>query len=282
MSDLISTRLKSFGCRSLDDERQALREIIQEAALAGLWRGKFFEHAAFYGGTALRIFYGLDRFSEDLDFTLLRAQPEFQLKTYLNGIRDELQAIGFVVSVESRRDGAAIDSAFIKAGTMHHLLLIKSPFKTHRDEKLSVKIEVDTDPALGFSTEGKVLNWPFLFSVVACDLPSLFAGKIHAVLCRLRAHNVKGRDWYDLLWYLGQKTPFKALYLQSKLVQSGVLDSNRNLEAATVINLLHEKCDALDIEAAKRDVSRFVRHPQRLDGWSRENIKKAIERLTSV
>ena len=282
MSDLILARMKSFQCKTLEHERQAMREIIQEATLAGLWRSKFFEHGAFYGGTALRILHGLDRFSEDLDFTLLGPKANFQLKSYLNAVSDELKAIGFDVTVESKKEGSKIDSAFVKAGTMQHLLMIKSPFKTHRDEMLNVKIEIDTDPAFGFSTEAKTLNWPYLFSVVACDLPSLFAGKIHALLCRPRVRNIKGRDWYDLLWYLSRKIPFKCTYLELKLIQSGVYSAGDPFDARTVIKLIHEKIDGLDIAAAKRDVARFIAHPERLDGWTIENLKQASSALTMV
>lgn len=280
MSELIMSRMKRFQNRNLDEERQALREVIQEATLAGLWRSKFFEHAAFYGGTALRIFHHLDRFSEDLDFTLLSKDSNFRLKHYLNAVQGELNALGFDTKVETRKDDDVIESAFVKAGTMKHLILIKSPFKTHRDELLHVKIEIDTDPALGFTTEAKTCQWPYLYTVRSCDLPSLFAGKLHALLCRKAVRNVKGRDWYDLLWYLGQRIPFSQSYLQAKLIQSQIFDSSRELDLPYVVELVRNKIDVLDLKAAKADISRFIRHPERLDGWSHESLKNAASSLT--
>ncbi|MCX6125661.1 MAG: nucleotidyl transferase AbiEii/AbiGii toxin family protein [Proteobacteria bacterium] len=282
MSDLILMRMRTFKSKNIDEERQALREVIQEAALAGLWRSKFFEHAAFYGGTALRIFHGLDRFSEDLDFTLLHRASGFRLKNHLKAVEQELSAIGFSSSVVSKNDGDVIESAFVKAGTLQHLILIKSPFKAHRDELLQVKIEIDTDPALGFTTEARTCTWPYLYTVKTCDIPSLFSEKLHALLCRKVVRNVKGRDWYDFLWYLAQKTPFNRSYLEAKLIQSDVKISGSDLELKQVVELVHDKIDHLDIKAAKADIERFIRNPRQLDGWSPESLKSAASGLTMI
>src|SRR5690606_2410236 len=197
---------RQYNAKTPEQEKDALREIIQEIALLGLWRGKFFESAAFYGGTSLRILYGLDRFSEDLDFTLLAPQGNFNLSSYLGSVRTELTAFGFDVTVESKEKKTLtpIDSAFIKAGTATHLLKVGSSFKATKSELLKVKLEVDLNPAAGFGTEAKQFFWPQAFSVTTCDLPSLCAGKLHATFCRERIRNVKGRDFYDFLWYVGR------------------------------------------------------------------------------
>jgi predicted nucleotidyltransferase component of viral defense system len=184
--EVVLERIRSYKARSLDAHRQALREIVQEIALLGLWRAKFFEHAAFYGGTALRILYGLDRFSEDLEFTLVRSDPRFSLGAYGRAVKGELTACGFDVTLQVKERTSAIESAFVKTNTLHHLIRIASALKTHRGEVLSVRLEVDTDPALGFTTEAKQFFWPILFSVTSCDLPSLFAGKLHATGHRRR------------------------------------------------------------------------------------------------
>jgi len=137
--------------------RQALGEIIQEIELLGLWRAKFFEHAAFYGGTALRILYGLDRFSEDLDFTLLAPAANFKLLTYCNSVREELAAYGFACEVEPKAKGTqtATESAFIKAETVVHQIKVGANIRGIKGELLKVKFEVDTSPAMGFNTQVK-------------------------------------------------------------------------------------------------------------------------------
>jgi predicted nucleotidyltransferase component of viral defense system len=279
MIEIIKERVKAIKARSLDDERQALREIIQEVVLLALWRAKFFEHAAFYGGTALRILHGLDRFSEDLDFTLLGARPDFALGSYGTAVKDELAAMGLDVTIHVKGKTSAVESAFIKANTLQHLLKVASPFRTHKGEVLNVKLEIDTDPALGFETEAHQRFWPVLHSVIACNLPSLFAGKLHATLCRERVVNVKGRDWYDFLWYIGRDTPINLVYLENKLRQTGAWKSASDLRLENVKELLRARIDSLDIEGAKRDVARFIKDTRQLDAWTKQALLAGVERL---
>lgn len=282
MNDIIVERVKSYKTKTPEAEKDALREIIQEIALLGLWRAKFFEHAAFYGGTALRILYGLDRFSEDLDFTLLRSNPAFKLGTYCSGVREELAAYGFDAEVvqKVKRNQPSIDSAFIKADTLIHLIKIGSPFKATKGELLQVKFEVDTNPALGFLTEVKQFFWPQPFTVTTCDLPSLFAGKLHATFCRARITNVKGRDFYDLLWYVGRGVKPNFAYLEAKLRQSGNWSEQEAFSVAAFRSWALARLANLDIDAAKRDVARFLPDQRSIGGWSLDAFKAAIERIT--
>src|SRR3989344_6607710 len=119
MQDAIQKMLKKYDCKNEIEYQNALKEIIQEITLLGLWRAKFFEYAAFYGGTALRILYQLDRFSEDLDFSLLQANQNFSLTPYFSFIKQELQSYGFQIAVESidKENKSNVDSAFLKADT---------------------------------------------------------------------------------------------------------------------------------------------------------------------
>ena len=207
MNEAIVRMLDRYQCRRVEDYVRALREILQEVALLGLWRSKFFEKAAFYGGTALRILYGMDRFSEDLDFSLLKPISDFDLSRYLGALEREIRSFGFEVSVTKREKTAEspVQSAFLKADTLKHLLVIETAEEVARQiprgQVMKIKIEVDTDPPPGFDTENKFLLHPIPFSVRAFVLPDLFAGKMHAVLCRQWKSRVKGRDWYDLVWY---------------------------------------------------------------------------------
>ncbi len=281
MNEIIIERFKKYRAKTPEQKKDALREIIQEIALLGLWRAKFFEHAAFYGGTALRILYGLDRFSEDLDFTLLTVNQNFKLFPYCNSVREELAAFGFKAEVESKdkKLQTTTESAFIKADTVVHLIKVGAQFRAIRGDLLKVRFEVDTSPALGFKTECKQFFWPQAFSVTTCDLPSLFAGKLHATFCRERVSNVKGRDFYDLIWYVGRGVKPNFPYLEAKLKQSGHWPREQPFDKSAFRTWALAKLDSLDIAAAKRDVEPFVPDQRVLDGWSRELFAAAIERI---
>jgi hypothetical protein len=281
MNDVVTQRFRQLNAKTPEQEKHALREIIQEIALLGLWRAKFFEHAAFYGGTALRILYGLDRFSEDLDFTLLKTNPKFTLKQYLGAVRDELVAFGFDVAVDAKEKSAVsvVESAFIKADTTVHLIKVGAKSRATRGELLKVKFEVDIDPAPGFETEVKQFFWPQPFSVTTCDLPSLFAGKLHATFCRERVKNVKGRDFYDFLWYVGRGVKPNYPYLEQKLKQSGHWQGGEAFSPAAFKKWARQRIGEIDVEAAKADVERFLADPRALEGWSKEAFLAAVDRL---
>ena len=281
MNELVKERLKSYKSKTLQQEKDALREIVQEITLLGLWRGKFFEHAAFYGGTALRILYQLDRFSEDLDFTALNKTNGNILDSYLHAVKSELEAYGFEVKVEKKLKGAesTTDSAFVKADTELHMLAVGSSFHSQKGEILKVKFEIDTDPAQGFTTEAKPFFWPHVFSVLTCDLPSLFAGKLHATFCRKRVNNIKGRDWYDFLWYVARGIKPNYIYLESKLRQSGNWPVTSEFTPDAFKEWAKAQLNNFDVDAAKHDIRRFINDPRSLDGWSKDAFRAAIDRF---
>ncbi len=281
MNPAVQSMLARYKTQSLHEEERALKEIIQEVALLGLWRAKFFEHAAFYGGTALRIFHGLDRFSEDLDFSLSAKTESFSLGAYLNAAKFELQSYGFDVLVEKKEKSvdSSIESAFIKGNTQVHLIKVGSRTKTQRDRQLKIKLEVDTDPPEGAATESRQLFLPIPFSVKMYDLPSLFAGKLHAALCRKRVHNVKGRDWYDFLWYVGRGVTPNIQHLEMRMRQSGNYLVRESLTHPCLKTLLRDKLEVLDFEALKNDIRPFIADTARLDAWNKELFFAAIDRI---
>lgn len=176
---------------------------MQEITLAGLYRAGFFEKAAFYGGTALRIFYELDRFSEDLDFSLLVVNRDFSLNRYLDAIVAEFEALGIIVSIREKEKQIQnnIESAFLKSETIWKELVLEGILPQNGLEQkanIKIKIEVDIEPPLGFKTEEKLLLKPYSFYVKCFTISDLFAGKMHALLFRKWKDNVKGRDWYDM------------------------------------------------------------------------------------
>lgn len=261
---------------------RALREVIQETALAGLWRTHFFDKAAFYGGTALRLFHGLDRFSEDLDFTLVKADPAWRLEERLEGLRSEIEAFGFTVSVQSKNEGA-IESAFIKANTRIHLIRIEAPKAIsgsfESNQLVRVKLEVDTDPPSGIRSEVKTLFEPFPVSIRVVTPPCLFAGKLHACICRRWKTRVKGRDWYDLLYFIGKGIQADLQHLEARLRQSGHLTGPGLFSPEDARRLLQEKIQTISWTQAAEDVVPFIRDPRSTGLWGAKLFMEAVERI---
>lgn len=286
MNPAILTMLERYKCVTAKDYENALKEIMQEIALLGLWRAKFFEHAAFYGGTALRILYELDRFSEDLDFSLLKPNADFSLSPYLKAIQTELNGMGFSVTVTEKEKSVdpGVDSAFIKAGTKEHLLKIKVPDqiadRAHNNALLNIKLEVDTDPPGGFDTEAKTLLQPIPFSVNTYKRPDLFAGKLHAILQRnWKGGRIKGRDYYDYVWHVARDIPVRLGHLEQRLRQSGGWTKDAPLDHASLLELLRNKFREIDVMAAKKDVLPFLRDPAAVELWSAEFFESLLPRL---
>ncbi len=266
----------------------ALREIMQHIALLGLWRAKFFNEAAFYGGTALRIFYGLNRFSEDLDFSLIRPSADFDFIHYKSVLEKEFHALGFQVRLETKTKtvDTAIESAFLKANTWQQLILIEAPesmlLNINQQSILKIKLEIDTLPPSGFDTEMKYVFSPVQFAVRIYTLPSLFAGKLHAVLCRKWKNRVKGRDWYDFAWYSSYYPKLKIQHLEQRMRDSGHYTDVVPLTQSRLIELLNEIISSLDIESARNEVAPFLRDPRELDIWSKDFFRAAYKRIVIV
>lgn len=282
MHDAIMAMIRKRRPENQSDWDRALREVLQEAALAGLWRTGFFSCAAFYGGTALRLFHGLDRFSEDLDFSLLKPDAEWKLADRLDGLRAEIEAFGFSVSIDARHEGK-IESAFIKANTKIHFIRIEAPEQvtglTASNRLIKVKLETDTDPPAGTQTGIKTLLEPFPVSVRVVTPPCLFAGKLHACLCRSWKTRVKGRDWYDLLFFASRGVTPDLFHLEARLRQSGHWMEERRLEIADVRLMLEARIGELDWKQAAEDVLPFVRDPRSLELWGGDLFMEAVRRI---
>jgi predicted nucleotidyltransferase component of viral defense system len=280
MNNAIKQMLAKYESHSLQEHEQALREILQEIALVGLWREKFFEHAAFYGGTALRIFYNLDRFSEDLDFTLLSPNPHWSWNPFGEAIRRELASFGFEVSFVEKEKmvQTAIKSAFLKTPTVQELLkigvhsdLLKG---VHRESLIRIKVEIDTNPTLGYGYEQKFLSQPVAVSIKCVNEECLFAGKMHAALFRSWKGRVKGRDWYDVVWFIRRKIPLNLSFF-SKL--NGLQE---DLHREAFLTMAKERIQQLDIKAAIEDVTHFVRDQEAIKRtWSKEFFLYMIDTI---
>jgi len=285
----IGKMLEKYDLTTADKTYEALREILQEIVLLGLYRAGFFDHAVFYGGTALRILYGLDRFSEDLDFSLLKVDKNFDLGRYEKSIVETLKTFGFEVNIQLKNQEGVIKSAFLKGNTAQHLLNIKAPddviAKYGQGRLVKIKFEVDTEPPLDFKSEKKTQLLPAPFMINTMTLPSLFAGKIHAILCRNWSSRPKGRDWYDLVWYIANGYSLDFTHLSARLKQScdwqtkeGVI-FDKKITKEFVVELLKNRIDALDIQSAKRDIEPFISDSLVLDIWSREFFLEVIKKL---
>lgn len=288
MYDAVARMLSKYECHRLEDYTRALREILQEIALLGLWRSKFFEKAAFYGGTALRILYGMDRFSEDLDFSLLSPMKNFDLSSYSEALQRELLAFGFDVRIEQKNKAvkSAVQSTFLKTSTLNQLLVINTSEeiirKVPQGQVLKIELEVDTDPPPGFSTETRYLLMPVPFAVRTFVLSDLFAGKMHALLCRQWKTRVKGRDWYDLVWYITNHPDLHLAHLEQRMRQSGHWTGDDSLNHVSFYTILHETIDTLDVNQARREVEPFVRNADTLAVWSKEFFHDIVSRIRFV
>lgn len=280
---MIKEWLQEYKPKNKQDVYDALREIMQEIALAGLQRAGFFEKAAFYGGTALRIFYNLDRFSEDLDFSLLEPDEKFSLEPYFEAVVKEFEALGISVSIQEKKKSTAsnVESAFLKSGTVWKELVLEDIVPQMGVEILpnvKIKIEVDRKPPLGFETEEKLLLRPFSFYVKCFKMPSLFAGKMHALLFRKWIKRVKGRDWYDLEWYIKKGTPLDLDHFLLRAKDTGDWQGE-TINGAQVIQLLEAKIKAVNFDSVKEDVVRFIPDSSELDLWGEQYFLDLVKNL---
>jgi predicted nucleotidyltransferase component of viral defense system len=288
MTDLLRQFMHNMQAHHKGDYIYRLKEAIQHIALLGLWRANFFDHAAFYGGTCLRILYGLNRFSEDLDFSLLRANSQFNFDPYLVAIEREIKSFGLTMKVEQKKktNEAPIFSAFIKGKTSMQLITIGVPEditkKMHKNELVKIKLEVDIDPPGNFETEIRYQLDPIPYFIRSYQQPDLFAGKMHALLCRNWQSRIKGRDWFDFVWYISKKIPLRIAHLHNRLINSGHLDRDKLFDHKNVIELLMTKISELDVPLAKEDVLPFINNSSIVTCWSREFFEELALKLTFI
>lgn len=280
---MIKEWLQEYNPQTQQQTYDAIREIMQEIALAGLQRSGFFEKAAFYGGTALRIFYQLDRYSEDLNFSLLAIDPGFSLEPYFEAVTSEFRALGMTVSINEKKKSviSSVESAFLKSDTVWKELVLEEVIPQlglTNMPSIKIKIEVDKKPPLGFVTEEKLLLRPFSFYVKCFTLSSLFAGKMHALLFRKWKNRVKGRDWYDLEWYIKKRIPLDIDHFLLRAKDTGDWQGSSILKE-DILDLLKKKIETVDIKNVKEDIERFIPDHTVLDIWSREYFIQLIQQL---
>ena len=276
MKSEIQEMLEAYEIKSSETAIHALKEVIQEIILNSLAQTDFFENAAFYGGTALRIFHGLDRFSEDMDFTLIESQSDFSMDPYLFRIERDLNSYGFTMSasMKEKKSRTAIQSAFLKGNTLEHLVHIFSMQRpvtgAPNNAVLTIKIEIDTSPPKGATYERLYRLLPTPFSALLYNLPSLFAGKVHALLCRKWATREKGRDFYDYVWYLQRHVTLNIAHLEERMRQTNHWTAAETLSESSLHALLRERFAQVDYQQIQEDVIPFIQDPSKISLYSKE------------
>ena len=285
MNSLLEQMLKRYPNTTLLDKRNSRKEIMQEIVLCGLSRAGFFNHVAFYGGTALRIFYNLDRFSEDLDFSLRSKDINFDLQQFFPALLKEAYSFGVNVSIREKEKSADsfIKSAFLKGNTKEHLLYFYGEDKIFSNimdnENIKIKLELDVNPPEFATFEQKYQLLPVPYAITLYDEPSLFAGKLHAVICRKWGNRIKGRDLYDYIFYLARGTAANKKHLLARLAESGVVEANKDYPENTIKELLCTRFENIDFEQAKADVLPFIRDPAQLNLWSKDFFQQITKNL---
>ncbi|WP_339652698.1 nucleotidyl transferase AbiEii/AbiGii toxin family protein [uncultured Salegentibacter sp.] len=280
---MIKEWIDEYDPQNEDEILSALREIMQEITLAALSRTDFFEKAAFYGGTALRIFYGLDRYSEDLDFSLLKPDSNFSIRPYFKAVLDEFKSLGLTVSIKEKKktEQTPIDSAFLKAETIWQEIVLEDIIKetgVRSNKTLKIKIEIDRQPPINFQTEEKLLLRPFSFYVKCFSKSSLFAGKMHALLFRKWKNRVKGRDWYDMEWYIQKGIPLDVNHFLTRAKDTKDWQED-NISKEQIIELLDKKIESVSFSSIKEDVVRFIKNDEALDIWSPQYFKDLTSKM---
>ncbi len=263
MNSILEQMVAKYTVQTQADKLNAYHEVMQEIILSALQRAGFFNHAAFYGGTCLRIFHKLPRFSEDIDFSLLEINESFSLEPYFDAIVKEFKALGRDVTINRKikKTFSHVESAFLKDTTE----VYNVEFKTERTVK--IKIEVDTTPPLDFTTENKLLLMPFSFMTRCFTLPNLYAGKMHAMLFRNWKQRVKGRDWYDFEWYVKNSVKLNFNHLKIRALQKGYSESSE-FTKDIFKQLLHDRITQTKIQLVINDVKPFIDNTSSLEIWS--------------
>lgn len=279
--NIIDERLKTYTANTIEDEEHALKEILQEIAIYGLANANFFDEAIFHGGSALRILYGLPRFSEDLDFLLKSPNPNFRWEPYMDSIIATCKQYGVHPEVTDKsRVSNTVKKMFLKDDSIGKI--IDLTFVHHPGKKLAIKFEIDTNPPQGSHLDVKFLEFPLDYSLIAQDLSSSFAGKCHALLCR---EYIKGRDWYDFAWYVARKVSPNFVFLEHALYQQGPWANQEIIVTSEwFIEAMQKKIKSIDWSKAASDVEPFLNTQDKksLNLWSIDFFINKLEKLKNI
>ena len=280
--DVLERKLKEYNVQTKQEEINALKEIYQEIALCGLSRSNFFKVGAFQGGTCLRILYGIERFSEDLDFILLSTEKEFNWMHYLQYIENEFSSLGLKIQIMDRSNAEGpIKRAFLKNDSFGKILQVKHKLLPSDKQIIKIKLEIDINPPAGSKYQTNYMSYPYPFSIVSQNLPSLFASKCHCLFCR---KYIKGRDWFDLLWYISNKVKINYEYLSNALFQAGQYKNQKlKIDKQWIITNLRKNIMKIDWDSIKREIKPFIKIKDihLLDNWKEELFEAYLKKLNN-
>lgn len=287
MDSKLHELVSKYNIVTIEDKKNAIKEIMQEIVLVGLYKAKFFDKAAFYGGTALRIFYGLNRFSEDLDFSLIEKDNNFNFNNYFPSIVDVAHKYGLNVEITSKEkiESTDIKSAFLKSNIIETITLFfdeEDVKHINHNERIKIKFEVDITPPPLATYEIKYRLSPEPYSIRLYDKESLFSGKLHAVICRGWKSRVKGRDLYDYVFYLQNDIKFNLKHLQERLIDSNFITRDDEFNLEIVKNILKRRFEQIDFNEAKDDVKPFIKDKDALNIWSKEFFISITDSLKCI
>ena len=270
-NEIFNQMLSAYDRTTEQQKRNAIFEVNQQIILAGLYNGGFFNEAAFYGGTCLRIFHGLQRFSEDMDFSLLAPNEDFDFTKYFQPIIDQFALVDRNVEIKKKdkKNFGKVESAFLKDNTDVYDITFQT------EKSIKIKIEVDTQPPMSFHTEQKLLLLPESFMTRCFTLPCLYAGKMHALVYRAWKNRVKGRDWYDLEWYVRHNVPLNFTHLHERALQF----NNEDITKESFLEKLNEHLATTDINQVKADVLPFIRNPKEMAIWSNDYFMQLAQMI---
>ncbi|MEK6697288.1 MAG: nucleotidyl transferase AbiEii/AbiGii toxin family protein [Candidatus Deferrimicrobiota bacterium] len=280
---VLSARIRDYAPTNSVEQENVLQELMQHYVLSSLSRAGLFAEAMFHGGTCLRIVYGMNRFSEDLDFLLKRSDPNFRWQGYLESVRKDCEQEGIPFEVQDKSQaGTAVQKAFLKTDSIGKILELDLPFERHQARKIRIKLEIDINPPSGSTFTTSYITFPVTAPMTTQSLESGFALKLHALLCR---SYVKGRDWYDFVWYVARKTAPDPDLLSQALRQQGPWAGQ---PIAVTGHWVRENMEAtirrIDWSAARDDVQRFLplREQEGLRAWSADFFLHHLARMNDV
>lgn len=280
---VLSARIRDYAPTNSVEQENVLQELMQHYVLSSLSRAGLFAEAMFHGGTCLRIVYGMNRFSEDLDFLLKRSDPDFRWQGYLESVRKDCEQEGIPFEVQDKSQaGTAVQKAFLKTDSIGKILELDLPFERHQARKIRIKLEIDINPPSGSTFTTSYITFPVTAPMTTQSLESGFALKLHALLCR---SYVKGRDWYDFVWYVARKTAPDPDLLGQALRQQGPWAGQ---PIAVTGHWVRENMEAtirrIDWSAARDDVQRFLplREQEGLRAWSADFFLHHLARMNDV
>ncbi len=279
-NNYILESLKLSNPKNIYEFENAFREISQKIILYALAQTSFFKNVAFYGGTCLRIFHGLDRFSEDLDFQVISEDYKLDFDQYMSKCITVLESYGLksIVYSKSDYDSGEVRRRYIKISHYDIASEFFGKINMNKEKLLSIKIEVSTVFIPGAKYEMKLLNSPMFSNIYCFNYESLFASKLNALITRNWRERTKGRDYYDYMFYVSHNIKINLDYLKNKLKYSLNKDTS-DYTIDDIKELLKERFEQTDFNSLKSDIIPFVNTDYNIDNINKEMFISSLEYL---